>query len=109
RLEDQAAMSLEVVADDGNFLAVASTYVESIASQTADDFERHVFAGAFDKEPVVSFQRIDDNPFEACIRDEEAGAIDSLVVHDEVITELRSDHRQSIEAVSAVDSDRRIN
>ena len=108
RLDDQTAVALQVVTDDGDFLAVAAADVEGVTANSADDLQGHAFAGALDEEPVVTFQRIDDDPLKTRVGNEQAGAVDALVVDDEVVAELGADHRQCVKAVAALDPDRSV-
>ena len=108
-LNDEAAVALELVADDRDRLAAATADVEGIAAKATDDLERNACAGALDEEAVVAFDGIDHDLLEARIGDEEAGAVDTLVVHNEVVAELGADHRQRVEAVAAVDAHRCVN
>ena len=101
-------MAFQVVADHRHRGAVAAADVEGVAAQAADDFDRHAFAGALDEKAVVAFEGIDHDAFEAGVGDEQAGAVDALVIDHEVVAELGADHRQRVEAVAAVDAHRGI-
>ena len=98
----------EVVADDGDFAAVAAADVEGVAAQAADDLDGDFLAGAGDEEAVVALERVDDDLLQADVGDEQARAVDALVGDDEVVAELGADHRQRVEAVAAVDAHRRV-
>ena len=93
-LDDQAAVSLQVVAHHCHGLAVTTGDVERVAAQATVDLHRHALRRALDKEAVVAFEGIDDKFLQPLEGDEEPGAIDALVGHDEVVAKLGSDHGQ---------------
>ena len=114
RVQDQAGIAFQAVRDDRDRTAhrhlveLRAADVEHIGTEPADNLDHHILAGALDEEGVVALERIDGDFFDADIGDEQPGAEHAGVGHHEIIAELGADHRDGVEAVAAVDADRRI-
>ena len=61
RLDNQAAVTLKVVADNGNFLTIAATNMEGITAQSTHNLECYALTCALDKEAVVALKRVYDD------------------------------------------------
>ena len=86
-------MSAKAVADNGDFLAIATADFEDITTQAANDLDSDLVAGACDPEGVIALQGIDGEFLDSSEGDEEASAIDAVGGDDEVVAELGTDDR----------------
>ena len=102
-------MALAIVADHRDRLAaLAASGVECVAAAAADELELHILARAADVEAIISLESVDDDLLESGKADEQARAEHALVVHHEIVAELRADDGQRVEAVASLDAHRRI-
>src|SRR5262249_14326868 len=104
---DQAAMALQRVRDHA-IRGRRSVDVESVAAQTADDGGGEVRACALHEEAIVALGAVDLERFDVDEVHEQAGAEYAVSRYDEVVVELGADDDDVVEAVAAVDIDRRI-
>ncbi len=101
-LQDDAAVTQQIVAHDGRGV---SRHIESIFTQSAENFRDEILARALHKEAVVTFRAVDAQGFDIDEVDIETGAEDTVLGNDEIIAEFRTDDDQRIETVAAVDVD----
>ena len=101
-LHNQAAVALQVVADNGNgLIRIAAADVEGVGSAAAHDFQGDIFGGTVDKEGIIAFECIDDNTFNAVVLYKESGTVDTHLGYYEVIAKLCTDNGNRVEAVTA--------
>ena len=108
-VEDDPAVALEVVADDRNRrVARRAADEEAVAAQAAVDFGDDLDAGREHEEAVVALGAVGHELLDVDVGDVQAGAEDARVGDDEVVGELGADDAHRVEAVAAVDADRRV-
>ena len=96
-------MTFPAIANHVDGYAVVTANVEGIASQAADDFYRHSVACSSDKETIVPFPPVNDNPLKRVEGDILASTKDSGLADYIVISKRGAYDGEGIESVAAGD------
>ena len=111
---DQTVVTIQAVGHHGNCTAFGDTVqispanIDVIAAKPTDDFDLNVLVRAFDKERIVTLQRIYYQLFKPYEADEQPATIHTVLGDNIVVAEFAADDGQSVKTVTAVNTNRGI-
>ena len=103
---DETALTFQFLRRD--HIGHVAGHIEGVVAQPTDDAGGDAERGALDAEVVVALQAVHLQHLDGGVGDVQAGAEHALVGDDDVVAKLGAEHQHLVEAIAAVDGDRRI-
>ena len=100
---DGARGALDVAGDDTAGHVTGD--VDDVAAEATDDAGGHSRSSGEDVKQVVALKPVDLEDLDVGVGDCQAGSVDGLGRHDDVVGELGAQHHDLVDAVAAVDGD----